>query len=173
MPGPKRRLPTAAVALAGLVVGIGIADVAGAAELSSATVPASPAASRAAAEPSGTTTTPAVAAPTTSTTAAPDGVPAEGEATEWGCPAALAYLHAYADPFFSIECAVSSGPGSLAETCWSGGLCGPDQALIVITVPCPVAYMNEAHNSWVVHRYGSIPGGVPPPGSIDPFGERC
>jgi hypothetical protein len=43
--------------------------------------------------------------------------------------------------------------------------------MIVIADPCPAAYMNEAHNSWVLLHDTSgtaIPGGST---AIDPFGH--
>jgi hypothetical protein len=41
------------------------------------------------------------------------------------------------------------------------GVC-PNTRLIAITVPCPVAYMNEASNSWVLLGLRQAP--------IDPYG---
>jgi hypothetical protein len=82
---------------------------------------------------------------------APDalgGVPARGQATQWGCPAALAYLSAYASPNFTVECP-GNAEGHEGMTCrdWPG-VC-PGQAVIAIADPCPPVYMNEAYNSWV------------------------
>lgn len=93
-------------------------------------------------------------------------VPPEGHATAYGCNAAVAYLRAYADPKFGIEC---PGPndGYEATTCYGGSSgyypCAPYQYLIDIEVPCPAAYMNEASNSWVVDHKSDAP--------IDPYGH--
>jgi len=79
---------------------------------------------------------------------APDGVPPRGQATQFGCAAALAYLSAYASPNFTLECP-GNAEGHEGMTCrdWPG-VC-PDEAVIAIADPCPAAYMNEAYNSWV------------------------
>jgi hypothetical protein len=95
---------------------------------------------------------------------ASNAVPSEGEATAFGCGPALAYLHAYAMPGFQLTCP-GSAQGHQATTCYGGSTgaypCGPYQKMIVIADPCPAAYMNEAHNSWVIMGYGS---------GIDPYG---
>jgi hypothetical protein len=121
--------------------------------------------------PSMATTTPPATAPPTTTTApvpstttaapvsqpavlsaqgqvAPGGVPLRGQATQSGCPAALAYLSAYASPNFTVECP-GNAEGHEGMTCrdWPG-IC-PGQAVIAIADPCPSVYMNEAYNSWV------------------------
>jgi len=41
------------------------------------------------------------------------------------------------------------------------GVC-PGEKIIVINVPCAAAYMNEAHNSWIVAGLSR--------GSFDPYG---
>ena len=41
----------------------------------------------------------------------------------------------------------------------------PGEKVIIIADPCPVAYMNEASNSWVVEHLSSA--------AIDPYGEGC
>jgi hypothetical protein len=78
-------------------------------------------------------------------------VPAYGQATVWGCPAALAYLQAYAAPGFALDCP-GDAQGHEAMTCIHGtpqypDAC-PDGPTIAISDPCPQAYMNEAANSW-------------------------
>lgn len=113
-------------------------------------VPAAPAAA--------TTPPPAPAPPSP----LPDAVPPRGEATAWGCAAALAYLAAYADPGFSVECP-GNALGHEAMSCLNEpGVC-PNGAIIAIADPCPAAYMNEASNSWVLEGQSSAP--------LDPYGE--
>jgi hypothetical protein len=47
-------------------------------------------------------------------------------------------------------------------TCYDiAGIC-PGYGIIVIHDPCPAAYMNEAHNSWIASGRRS--------GSYDPYG---
>jgi len=56
-------------------------------------------------------------------------------------------------------------------TCVSGASPCSIQRLIVIADPCPAAYMNEAHNSWVLQAEvdgTAIPDGNP---AIDPYGH--
>jgi hypothetical protein len=86
-------------------------------------------------------------------------VPPQGQATAYGCGPALAYLAAYSAPGFQLVCPGDS-QGHQATTCISSYPCAPGQKMIIITDPCPAAYMNEAHNSWAV-QYG---------GAIDPYG---
>jgi len=109
-----------------------------------------------------TTTTTAPPPPPTTTTAPPppapassSAVPPEGEATAYGCGPALAYLAAYAAPGFQLVCPGDS-QGHQATTCISSYPCAPGQKMIIITVPCPAAYMNEAHNSWAIQDGGTI-----------------
>jgi hypothetical protein len=91
----------------------------------------------------------------------PNGVPPEGQATAWGCPAALAYLSAYAYPGFTLECP-GSALGRQAMTCDNEpGVC-PGELVIAIADACPAAYMNEASNSWVLMGHSTAP--------IDPYG---
>ena len=79
----------------------------------------------------------------------------------YGCAAALSYLAAHAAPGFRFECP-GYALGHQAMTCLNEpGVC-PGYGLIAISVPCAAAYMNEAHNSWVV--LGDISG------PIDPYG---
>jgi len=110
--------------------------------------------------------------------AGPPGLPAYGHATAWGCAAALAYLQAYAAPQYALVCPGDAG-GAQALTCFGDAPCAPLQRLIVIADPCPAAYMNEAHNSWVLNYIATgsaaLPGvHVPPPDgstAIDPWGS--
>jgi hypothetical protein len=128
------------------------------------TVPASP--------PTTTTTAPPPP-PTTTATAPPPppppALPPRGEATAWGCGPALAYLQVYADPKFQLVCP-GDAQGHQAVTCISAGPCAPGQWMIGIADPCPAAYMNEAHNSWVLDHDQT--GVAIPDGStaIDPYG---
>jgi hypothetical protein len=90
------------------------------------------------------------------------GLPAPGQATAWGCDAALAYLSAYAAPGFSFECP-GYAEGHEGMTCTNEpGVC-PGENLIAINNPCPQAYMNEASNSWVAVGLSDAP--------IDPYGS--
>jgi hypothetical protein len=111
---------------------------------------------------SATTTTPAAtpttapAAPAPSTTTAPVD-------TGYGCADAVAYLKAHADPAYQIICPADSGPGSEAFTCSNlPGSCVGFQE-VIITDPCPAAYMNEASNTWVIDGKSDAP--------IDPYGS--
>jgi len=99
----------------------------------------------------------------------------------WGCAAALAYLAVHANPRFALRCP-GWADGHQAMTCVNApGLCpGIDE--IVITIPCPAAYENEAWNSWHVWTgpfdpYGSCTGasaegvGAAPPAPSSPPGS--
>lgn len=86
-----------------------------------------------------------------------------------GCAAALTYLSTHAAPGFQSICP-GDAEGAQALTCFGHAPCAPDQRMIVIADPCPAAYMNEAHNSWVL-LHNAV--GTPIPGgnsTIDPFG---
>lgn len=84
--------------------------------------------------------------------------PTEPEA---GCSAALVWLAGHAAPGFRFECP-GYALGHQAMTCADvPGVC-PGARVIVISDPCPAAYMNEASNSWVVLGLR--------PGPIDPYG---
>jgi hypothetical protein len=84
-----------------------------------------------------------------------------GQATAWGCAAALAYLQAYAAKSFTLECP-GFAEGREAMTCMNqAGVC-PGTSVIAIADPCPQAYMNEASNSYVILGLADTP--------IDPFG---
>jgi hypothetical protein len=102
---------------------------------------------------------PAVAAAPAPTT--PSVVPPIGQATAWGCGAALAYLQAYAAKGFTLECP-GYAEGHEAMTCMGvAGAC-PTSAVIAIADPCPQAYMNEASNSYVITGVADT--------VIDPYG---
>ena len=88
-------------------------------------------------------------------------MPARGQATAWGCDAALAYLRAYAAPGFTLECP-GYAEGHQGMTCMNSQAGCPSSALIAIADPCPQTYMNEASNSWVVTGQSDAP--------IDPYG---
>jgi len=91
----------------------------------------------------------------------PSVVPPVGQATAWGCGAALAYLQAYAAKSFTLECP-GYAEGREAMTCMNqAGVC-PGTSVIAIADPCPQAYMNEASNSYVILGLADTP--------IDPFG---
>jgi hypothetical protein len=81
----------------------------------------------------------------------PPAVPAYGQATVWGCAAALAYLSAYAAPGFALDCP-GYAEGHEAMTCLYDTPAYPDACpsgpTIAISDPCPQAYMNETANSW-------------------------
>ena len=81
--------------------------------------------------------------------------------TGWGCSDALAWLSSHAAPGYQFECP-GYAQGHQAMTCINSAAC-PGIKLIVIADPCPAAYMNEAHNSWVMSGLMA--------GSIDPYGH--
>lgn len=123
------------------------------------TVSVAPTTSTAPPTTSAPTTVPPVTAPpapprpaTTTAPAAPSG---------YGCGPALAYLAAHSAPGFRFECPGYS-LGHQAMTCIDvPGVCAGEK-LIVITVPCKAAYMNEASNSFSVQGLSNAP--------IDPYG---
>ena len=78
----------------------------------------------------------------------------------YGCGAALAYLAANAAPGFTFQCP-GNAFGNQAMTCMNHAPQCPGQRIIAIAVPCAAAYMNEAHNSWVLIGQAS---------GIDPYG---
>lgn len=95
-----------------------------------------------------------------------------GPAPLSGCAAARAYLAAHANPAYAVVCPAYSGPGNAAVTCLNTpGYCpvhpdGTANRLIIITdVTCPVAWHNEAVNSFLLER----PGGYSA-NDVDPFG---
>jgi len=148
------------------------------------TPPPAPAPSPAPVAPTATTTVPPAPAPAPAPTPAPapaagpaaapaatvasapapsdpSVVPPVGQATAWGCAAALAYLQAYAAKSFTLECP-GYAEGREAMTCMNqAGVC-PGTSVIAIADPCPQAYMNEASNSYVILGQADTP--------IDPFG---
>lgn len=89
-------------------------------------------------------------------------MPVAGEATAWGCAAALAYLYAYAAPGFTFQCPGDAlGHEGMTE-CVSGDAPCSLVALVAIADPCPAAYMNEASNSWALMGLSDAP--------LDPYG---
>jgi hypothetical protein len=77
----------------------------------------------------------------------------------WGCAAALVYLRAHANPTYLLECP-GYALGHQAMTCSHiAGIC-PGVNEIVIAMPCPAAYQNEAWNSWHIYT-----------GPYDPYGS--
>jgi hypothetical protein len=86
-----------------------------------------------------------------------------GRAYAWGCPAAIQYLLAYSAPGFSISCGLADGGHEATTTCISGASLCDEGRSIVISDPCPAAYMNEASNSWVLIGVWNLP--------IDPYGQ--
>jgi hypothetical protein len=91
----------------------------------------------------------------------PGVLPAVGQATGWGCAAALTYLQAYAAKGFALECP-GYAEGREAMTCMNQAGACPGSSVIAIADPCPQAYMNEASNSYVITGVADTP--------IDPFG---
>jgi hypothetical protein len=96
------------------------------------------------------TPAPVVLASSSAAPAAPP-VPAIGDATVWGCAAALAYLQTYAAPGFALDCP-GYAEGHEAMTCVYDTPAYPDACpngpTIDISDACPQAYMNESANSW-------------------------
>ncbi len=84
-----------------------------------------------------------------------------GQATAWGCAAAVRYLQAYAAPGFTFQCP-GSADGHDAMTCVAEQGSCPAAAVIAVARACPQAYMNEASNSWVLIGRSDAP--------IDPYG---
>jgi hypothetical protein len=97
------------------------------------------------------TTPAATPAPPTPVPASTPAVPAIGQATAWGCTAALAYLQTYAAPGFAFACP-GYAEGHEAMTCVHDTPQYPDACpngpTIAIADACPQAYMNESANSW-------------------------
>jgi hypothetical protein len=90
-------------------------------------------------------------------------LPPAGEATAFGCTAALAYLAAYAAPGFSFQCPANAGGHQAGTLCWSTASPCDIARVIHIAEPCAAAYMNEASNSWVLLGRSDAP--------IDPYGS--
>jgi len=102
-------------------------------------------------------------------------LPSFGQASTWGCAAALAYLQAYAAPGFALDCP-GYALGHEAMTCLHGTPQYPDACPsgpeIAISDACPQAYMNESANSWLLTGQAASEQakfGVSY-ASIDPFG---
>lgn len=72
----------------------------------------------------------------------------------------MSYLHSHAAPGFTIECP-GYALGRQAMTCVNHAPECAGEKIIIIADPCPAAYMNEAHNSWVLIGQAS---------GIDPYG---
>jgi hypothetical protein len=89
-------------------------------------------------------------------------VPAAGEATQFGCSAALAHLAAYAAPGFAYQCPGYAAGHQAETTCAASASPCDTGRVIVIADPCPAAYMNEAANSWVLVGVSPAP--------LDPYG---
>lgn len=78
-----------------------------------------------------------------------------------GCAAAEEWIAAHAAPGFRVLCPADA-LGHQAMTCADvAGLC-PGQRIIMIADACPAAYMNEAHNSWILTGLAR--------GRLDPYG---
>ena len=132
------------------------------------------AAQRIAPKPAPTTSTTRLPAPTTTVPAPPPTTAAHVEVASapvtappvttpsgYGCGPALSYLATHSAPGFRFECP-GYADGHQAMTCINvAGLC-PGESLIAISDPCPAAYMNEAHNSWIEAGLAQ--------GAIDPYG---
>ena len=117
-------------------------------------------------QPPPTTTT--IPAPAPAGQAAPAAQAAPGVATTpsgYGCAAALAYLAANANGEFTVECP-GYADGNEAMTCVNHAPECPGEHLIVISDPCPAAYMNEAYNS---NSWSDATGTFTRP--IDPYGS--
>ncbi len=129
----------------------------------STTVPSTTTTSPPPASAQGTTPTPPPL-PTTTVPPAP-----AAQAPGYGCAAALAYLAAHAAPGFTVSCPGPDDGQQATTTAYFAN--GAVTGTIGIEVPCPAAYMNEAHNSWVLRaKYlgTPIPDGLG--AVIDPFG---
>jgi hypothetical protein len=89
-------------------------------------------------------------------------LPTRGEATAYGCRPALDYVRAYGAPGFKFLCPGPAQGHQATTTCITiNGFCRYAK-LIIIAVPCPAAYMNEASNSLVLSGLSDAP--------IDPYG---
>lgn len=106
-------------------------------------------------------TTPATTAASATSGTATSASVASSAPAGYGCGPALSYLAAHAAPEFTFECPGYS-LGREAMTCVDYANVCPNEKIIVITDPCPQAYMNEASNSWVLTHQSSAP--------IDPYG---
>lgn len=112
-----------------------------------------------------------IVTPTSASGLAPRSTPIPGPASttsvatpnglRYGCDAAIAYLERHAAPGFRFVCPGYAN-GRQAMTCNLHERYCPSEKVIVIAVPCPAAYMNEAHNSWVLDGLLDAP--------LDPYG---
>jgi hypothetical protein len=87
----------------------------------------------------------------------------------WGCDSALTYLATHSAPGFTASCPGPNDGHQATTTAYYSN--GDVTGTIGIEVPCPAAYMNEAHNSWVLRAQylgTSIPDGLG--AVIDPYG---
>ena len=190
-----------ALPVAGLMIAIGICAEVAAARNFAGDAPTVALSAPTSAPPSSTTTEPALPGPTSTeptpstttiadpppqppTTTAASLPPVTAPATTapvahlaahqpppgTGCGPALAYLTQQAAPGFQFVCP-GYADGAQALTCLGQAPCAPNQRMIVIADPCPAAYRNEAHNSWVLlhEAFGTpVPAGDM---TIDPFGH--
>jgi hypothetical protein len=85
---------------------------------------------------------------------------ASASGTGSGCAAAIAWLSTHSAPGYQLVCP-GYAEGHQAMTCYNTAAC-PGKQVIVIAIPCPAAYMNEAHNSWIISGLAV--------GKIDPYG---
>jgi hypothetical protein len=92
-------------------------------------------------------------------TAAPAAVTATSPSGS-GCAAAFSWLSSHSAPGYKFVCP-GYAEGHQAMTCINTAAC-PGVRVIVIAIPCPAAYMNEAHNSWIISGLAV--------GKIDPYG---
>jgi len=97
------------------------------------------------------------------TTSVPDAA-IDVSTSGYGCGSALAYLASHAAPGFRFVCP-GYALGHEAMTCENYASVCPGDRVIIINDPCPVAYMNEASNSWVVEDLSTVP--------FDPYGRGC
>lgn len=125
-----------------------------------------------AAPPTPTTTTPPPPPPPPAPSPPPPSPPPTSPSTAapgWGCGPALDYLAAHSAPGFSASCPGPDDGHQATTTAYFSN--GTVTGTIGIEVPCPAAYMNEAHNSWVLRsKYlgTPIPDGLG--AVIDPYG---
>jgi hypothetical protein len=91
-------------------------------------------------------------------------VPAAPVSGGYGCDAALAYLRANAEPSYQLVCP-GYAYGGQAVTCNHHAPECADYNIIIINVPCEIAYKNEAANSWTLVRGDGA--------AMDPFGSVC
>lgn len=110
----------------------------------------------------GSSPTAAAAPPARFVAQSSSGLPPPGEATAFGCGAALQYLSAYAAPGFWLVCPGDAQGHQAMTACQSVASPCDLLRIIVIADPCPAAYMNEASNSWALMGASDAP--------LDPYG---